>query len=117
VSAKLSHIYQDGNLSVTLLSASDLQISAFTPLQNIAIYQGSALEIPIQFSSLSQGRFTLSLEAVYKSPEGQESRRVLSIPVNIGGKTSEKTPVSGRAKGITNTESGLVGLAAIEVIE
>ena len=117
VSAKLSHLYQAGVLSVALLSAPDIQISAFTSLQNKTIYQGVTLDLPIQFSSLSQGRFTLSLETVYTSPEGQESRRVLSIPVNVGGEKIEKMPNLSRTKHKTNTESGLVGLAAIEVIQ
>ncbi len=117
VSAKLSHLYQAGVLSVALLSDPDIQISAFTPLQKKALYQGVTLDLPIQFSSLSQGRFTLSLETVYTSPEGQESRRVLSIPVNVGGEKIEKMPNLSRTKHKTNTESGLVGLAAIEVIQ
>ena len=117
LTATLGHIYQDGALSVALLSAPDIHISAFTPVQNMPVYQGSTLDLPIQFSSSKFGNFTLSLEAVYNSPDGHESRRVLSIPVNVGGKILEKTPASSNAEFQTETKSGLIGLAAIEVIE
>lgn len=118
VSVTLSHIYQDGVLSVGLLSAPDVQISAFTPMKNISVYQGSTLDIPIQFSGIKHGRFTLSLEIVYKSPDGQESRRVLSVPVNIGDDIFKKTDVdiSSDAESNKAKSSGLIGLAATEVI-
>jgi len=117
LSARLSHIYQDGSLSVALLSAPDIQISAFTAIQNMPVYQGSTLDLPIQFSSAEPGNFTLSLETVYKGPDGRESRRVLSIPVNIGVKTFDKSPVSDNTELNTAKKSGLIGFAAIEVIE
>lgn len=117
ISATLSHIYQDGALSVALLSAPDIQISAFTPIQNTPVYTGSTLDLPIQFSSQSHGYFPLSLEVVYTSSGGQESRRVLSIPVNIGGNIPEKILASNGTEVRTNTKSGVIGLPAFEVIE
>jgi len=117
VSATLTHIYQDGTLTVTLLAPPDIQISAFSPIRKMPLSQGSFLDIPVQFSSTNPGAFTLSLETVYESVDGQESRRILSIPVNVGGKLLEKTSVSGKIETETASKSGVIGLAAIEVIK
>ena len=115
--ATLSHIYQDGALSVELLAAPHIQISAFTPIYNMPVYKGSTLDLPIQFSGTKAGDFTISLERVYKAPDRQESRRVVSVPVNIGGEVLEKALDSGDADVKTDFKSGLIALTAIEVIE
>ena len=115
--AMLAHIYADGSLSVSLLAPNELFVSAFTPIQNMPIYSGSTLDLPIQFSSAVSGNFTLSFEAVYDSAGGHQSRRILSIPVTIGSQTSEKTNFAGKANIETKSKSGLIALPAIEVIE
>ncbi len=117
LTAKLSHIYQDGTVSVELLAPDNLHISGFSPLQNIPIYSDSSLELPIQFSGRAAGDFTMSLQVVHKSPLGHESRRVLSIAVNIGGETSGKVADNPNAEFMSVSRQGVIGLSAIEVIE
>ena len=117
ISASLSHIYEDGALSVTLLAPPELHVSAFAPVQDYPIYQGSTFDLPIQFSGLDNGAYTLSLEIVYESPEGQQSRRVLSIPVYVGSAVSEKSIFAAHKNVAAISQSGVIGLAAVEVIE
>lgn len=117
LSAKLEHIYQDGTISVDVLAPSHIQISAFQPIRDMPVYSGSFLELPIQFSGLEAGNFTVSLEVVHKTPMGRESRRVLSIPLNIGGETSGKADHIRNDEITTVSKQGLIGLPAIEVIE
>lgn len=117
ITASLSHIYEDGTLSVSLLSPPELQVSAFSPLHNRPIYRGSSFELPIQFSGTTDGAYTISLETVYESSDGQQSRRVLSIPVNIGNGAFEKSSPTQSKASYTVSKSGVIGLAAMEVIE
>lgn len=117
MTATLTHIYEDGVISVTLLSPPELQVSAFMPVQNNPVYRGSTFELPIQFSGTINGAYTISLETVYASPDGQQSRRVLSIPVNIGTGSFEKSSAAKSKASDTVSKSGVIGLAAIEVIE
>lgn len=117
LTASLSHVYQDGHLSVGLLTQDEIQISGFTPIRNMPVSSGSILDIPIQFSSLVQGHFTLSLDTVYRDPDGNESRRVLSILVSIGGETFEKSSAQTQVEINTVSKTDLIGLPAIEVIE
>jgi len=117
ITASISHIYESGALSITLLSPPELQVSAFVTVQNSPIYQGSTFELPIQFSAAVNGAFTLSFETVYESPEGQQSRRVLSIPVYIGTTAVEKSNSVESDAIKTVSKTGVIGLAAIEVIE
>jgi len=117
LTASLSHIYQIGTLSVQLFVPSDIVVSAFTPLENHPLSNDSTVEFPIQFSALKRGFYTLSLEMIYRHPDGHESRRVLSIPINAGGEVFEKGFNSDRTDKKTVSRRGLVGLTAIEVIE
>lgn len=117
VTVRLDHIYQDGTISVDLLSPSHIQISAFQSVHDMPVYSGSFLELPIQFSGLKAGSFTVSLEVVYKTPMGNESRRVASIPLNIGGETLGKAAHARNDEITPVSKQGLIGLPAIEVIE
>ncbi len=117
LTASLSHIYQDGTVSVDLLAPHSLQITAFSPLHNMPIQSGSSLDLPIQFSSRKAGAYTMSLQVLYKTPMGDESRRVLSIDVNIGDDVFGKVMNAPNANITTVSQKGLVALPAIEVIE
>lgn len=117
ITATLTHIYEDGAISVSLLSPPELQVSAFSPLHNRPLYRGTSFELPIQFSGTTNGAYTISLETVYESSDGQQSRRVLSIPVNIGKAAFEKSSPAKSKASYTDSKSGVIGLTAIEVIE
>ena len=117
ITATLSHIYENGALTVTLLASPELHVSAFASVKDYPIYQGSTFDLSIQFSGMAKGTYTLSLEVVYESPMDQQSRRVLSIPVNIGGADIEKSTTSAHKDVAVISKFGVIGLAAIEVIE
>lgn len=117
LTASLSHIYQDGTVSVDLLAPDSLQITAFSPLHNMPVQSGSSLDLPIQFSAREAGNSTISLQVIYKTPMGDESRRVLSIDITIGGDISGKVADAQDADVATTSQKGLIRLPAIEVIE
>lgn len=115
VTLSLSHIYEGGFLSVEILPTDNLQVFSNFPLQQIPLEAGSVLNLPVQFSGTKNGTYSVAIETVYKSGEGQESRRVLSLSVTIGAKTLGKSqPAAPRVS--KSTPKGFVALPANEVI-
>lgn len=116
VTTSLSHMYSDGFLSIDLIAPPDIHISSFQPGHKLPISSGSSLVFPFQFSSSKAGHYSISLQAIYETPNGQQSRRVVSIPVAVGlkphGKTSPQVPDNRKIK-----LGGLVSLPAQEVIK
>lgn len=114
VTLTLSHLYEDGALSVDILPTENLQIFSNMPVQG-RLYHGSTLSLPIQVSGTLNGTYSIAIEAVYNSPQGQQSRRVLSIPITIGeiaaGKT-QRIPL----KTEKSKAEGFIALPAKEVI-
>jgi hypothetical protein len=112
----LHHIYETGYLTVSVLPTQGLQINSDLNPQQVSLHRGSSFSLPVQVSSMIDGTYYIGVEAVYESLDGQQNRRVLSVPVTIGSKTSEqfqpaKTQESKAAAG------GVVALPAREVIK
>ena len=115
VTLSLSHIYEDGYLSVEILPTPDLQIFSNHDLDKVELQTSSAVTLPIQFSGAANGSYSIAIETVYVSQNGQQSRRVLSLPITIGvkpaGKTQPTTPKVSKP-----AAKGIIALPANEVI-
>ena len=115
VTLSLSHIYEDGYLSVEILPTPDLQIFSNHGLDKVELQTSSAVTLPIQFSGAANGSYSIAIETVYVSQNGQQSRRVLSLPITIGvkpaGKTQPTTPKVSKP-----AAKGIIALPANEVI-
>jgi len=111
----ISHIYNDGFLAIEVLPTEDLQIFANAPIEKIQLQTGSTLNLPIQFSGRINGTYSIAVETIYESVNGQQSRRVLSLPITIGPKLSRKTrptaPITSKS-----APKGYISLPATEVI-
>lgn len=115
VTLTLTHMYETGHLSVEILPTSDLQIFSNMPVQNTPLHNGSVLSLPIQFTGTVNGTYSIAIETVYTSPDGQQSRRVLSLPVTIGASFAGKTrPAS--SKTVKPDSNSYIALPAQEVI-
>ena len=116
VALTLNHIYEEGYLSVSLLPPPRLQIVSDMNPYKFRLQAGSTFTLPVQFFSAVEGTYSLGLEAVYESLDGHQSRRVLSLPITIGTKTTEKVQ-SSRLKDVNVTTKGIISLPARETIK
>ena len=112
----LTHIYEEGYLKVRLLPPPELQIHSDTNLHTLQIQAGSSFALPVKFSSATDGTYYLGLETVYESPKGQQSRRVLSVPITVGVQPAEKSRAS-EPKDNHVISEGIIALPAREVIK
>ena len=112
----LTHIYEDGYLTVRLLPPPELQIHSDTDPHTRQLHGGSSFTLPVQLSSTLDGTYYLGLETVHESLEGEQSRRVLSVPINIGVQPAEKSRASG-PKDVQTTSAGIIALPAREIIK
>ncbi|MEP3889060.1 MAG: hypothetical protein ABJN69_01260 [Hellea sp.] len=112
----LAHIYEEGYLTVRLLPPPELQIHSDTNPHTLQIQAGSSFVLPVQLSSMADGTYYLGLETVYESLEGQQSRRVLSVPITVGVQPAEKSRASD-LKDIQVTSEGIIALPAREIIK
>jgi len=90
ISIDVTHIYQNGIIEITVLPSQDLDIMSPIDTQSVHITPDIAPKVAVQFSSQKEGRFSLALEVIHQDPTGQQSRRVLSIPIQIGEGNSQK---------------------------
>ena len=110
----LGHLYESGFLTAQLLTPTGLQLMPdHEPVQS-RLTSGSKLSLPVQFSSAQAGEYFIGIDIVYESPMGEQSRRVLSVPVIIGTKSSEKTQAKAAP---SNSAKGLIIMSAQEVIK
>ncbi len=117
VTLTLHHIYSDGHLVANLLPSSGLEvISSFQQAQT-ALSQGSSPIFNVQFSALEAGTYSLGLEIIYTDRMAQQSRRTLSVPIEVGtanNKTADKpNNVTPKAKA---PDGGVIALSARETI-
>lgn len=113
----LSHLYDEGYLTVALIPSPELHIISDMTPQHFQLSQSSVVSLPVQVSGSTEGNYSLGLEAIYESPDGHQSRRVLSIPVNIGTtRLFQKTRPS-EPKTFKAWPASLIALPAREVIE
>ena len=101
-------------MTIDILPTTELQVFSNMPAQKIELYHGSTLSMPIQFSGTINGTYSLAIEAVYDSLDGQQSRRVLSVPIVIGPKPAAKSQPANPQQ--TKSKTGLIVLPAQEVI-
>jgi len=113
----LEHHYSAGYISARLLETPELQILAYSQLDNEKLQTGSKLQIPVQVSGTKSGKYYISLEVIYENLSGQRSLRVLSLPIQIGNINTSKGANTEPQKAISNIEKGLVILNAQEVIK
>jgi len=115
VTLTLTHMYEDGYLDVDILPTADLQVFSNIPPKQTQLHYGSSFSLPIQFSGTVIGTYSIAVEAIYNSPDGQQSRRVLSLPITIGAKPAGKTQPAA-PKTSKSTGTGFIALPAVEVI-
>ena len=84
VTLTVSHLYQSGSLSAKTLPMSGMDIISDTSLQKTQISTGSTLSIYVQFSALKAGSYALAVELIHEDGLGQQSRRTLSVPIQVG---------------------------------
>ena len=117
VTLTLHHIYTDGHLTANLLPSSGLEIISNFQQSQTALSQGSTPTFHVQFSALKAGTYSLGLEIIYTDRMDQQSRRTLSIPIEIGtalNKAADKpNTVTSKAKA---SDGGIIALSAQEVI-
>ena len=113
----LEHHYSSGYISARLLETPELQILAYSQLDNEKLQTGSKLQIPVQISGTKSGKYYISLEVIYENLSAQRSLRVLSLPIQIGNINTSKGANTEPQKAISNIEKGLVILNAQEVIK
>jgi len=115
ITLTLSHMYDSGQLSLEILPTPELQIFSNLPPHSAQLNHGSTLSLPIQITGAKNGTYSVAIEAVYESSEGQQSRRVLSLPVTIGTKPLGKTqPV--KPNHTKSEATGYIALPATETI-
>jgi len=115
ITLTLNHIYENGNLSIDILPTEGLQVFSDLPLKNHTMQTNRNLSIPIQFSGMTNGIYSIAVEAVYESPEGQQSRRVISVPITVGTRAANKSqPITPQSE--KSNATGLITLPAKEVI-
>lgn len=113
----LEHIYQVGYLTVQWLETPEVVISSDTNPNQIELSAGSSLTLPLQFSSVKNGRHMIGLDVIYESLAGQQSRRVLSVPVTIGTPATSKSLPAPSAKATPKAAQGLIIMTAEEIIK
>lgn len=113
----LEHIYEAGYLTVQWLETPELVKSSDTNPNQTELSAGSLLTLPVQFSSVKKGRHMIGLEVIYESLEGQQSRRVLSVPVTIGTTAASKSLPTPSAKAAPKAAQGLITMVAQETIK
>lgn len=113
----LKHYYNTGYISARLLETNDLHIISHQTLDNEKLQTGLDLQLPIQISGLKSGEYYISLEIIYESLAGNQSLRVLSLPVRIGNIDKFKTTKTAPQPSKSITEKGFVILNAREVIK
>ena len=114
ISIDVTHIYQNGILEMTVLPSQDLDIMSSLETQSVPITPDIAPKIAVQFSGQKSGLFSLAVEFIYQDPVGQQSRRVYSIPVQIGNEHRQKGSET-HTKGQTKS-SGIIALKAKETV-
>ena len=115
VTLTLNHLYVDGYLSVEILPTPKLQIFSNYDLQKLDLQTGSTLNLPVQFSGTEAGHYSIAIETVYESQNGQQSRRVLSLPILIGRQPASKTQPAA-SKSSKPALKGVIALPVNEVI-
>ena len=118
ISIDVTHIYQNGVLAMTVLPSPGLDILSPLDTLSVHIMPDVSAKTMVQFSGRTEGRFLLALEIIHQDLTGQQSRRVLSIPVQIGeGQTDKETDKGTQIIAQSQTvNSGLIGLKAKETI-
>ena len=115
ITLTLSHIYENGQLTIDILPTEGLEIFSGLSLESVPIETSVDISLPIQFSGLADGTYSIAIETIYESPEGQQSRRVQSVLITIGTK-----PVGKSQPPLTQIEktkaTGLIALPAEEII-
>lgn len=115
ITVTLRHIYSDGTLTVRVLQPSELQVVTNFSEQTHPIERGSTLALPLRFSGIQMGAFSIGIEVVYESVSGHQSRRVLSVPIIIGSQPVEKRTQQA-TKQTSSTRGGMIALPATETI-
>lgn len=114
---KLSHLYDDGYISTALLSPPQLHIYSQLSALPERVSRGSVISLPLQFSGMQEGSYTIGVEVVFKTLDGHQSRRVLSVPVVIGSQTAAKFQTRPKPREAKRAgPQGIIALPAQEVI-
>lgn len=116
ITLNLEHFYRDGYISARILETPDLKIISSQNLSNERVHAGSNFSLPLQLSGTKQGEHYISLEVIHESLDGQQSLRVLSLPVHIGERSKTKSVNPPSQKLEQGKEKGLIILNAQEVI-
>jgi len=112
----LQHIYDQGYITARLLNTSGLQVQSDTYSRQISLQPGSSLNLPVQFSAANDGTYYLGVEVVYESLDGNQSLRVLSVPIIVGAQNKQKGSLRVSEKTETVTLEGVIALPAQETI-
>lgn len=84
VTMTVSHLYESGSLSAKILPMSGLDIISDSSRQKTQLSTGSTLQLYVQFSALKSGQYILAVELIHDDGLGQQSRRTLSLPIQVG---------------------------------
>jgi len=117
ITLTLEHHYSSGYISVRLLETPELQILAYSRLDTEKLQTGSKIQIPVQISGTSPGKYYISLEVIYENLSAQRSLRVLSLPVQIGNINTSKGANTVPQKATSEIEKSFVIFNAQEVIK
>lgn len=117
VTLSLSHIYTGGKIHAALIAPEGLTLTQTRAEIHVDLYDAAPLTLPVQFSSSQAGQYNLGVEVVYESPEGEQTRRVLALPILIGdAAASAKTQPNVAAQDIKKSTGGVIALPAQEII-
>ena len=117
ITLTLEHYYDEGYISARILETNDLHIMSHQVLKNERLRNGINLQLPIQISGTQSGEYYISLEVIYESLSGNQSLRVLSLPVQIGKVDTSKASKTDLHASRPIAEKGFVILDAQEVIK
>jgi len=109
-------MYDDGHLRIDILPTTDLQVFSTLPTQATPLYHGSTLSLPVQVTGVKKGAYSVAIETVYESSNGQQSRRVLSLPILIGTNETESKSQRATPQTSKSTVKGYIALPASENI-
>ena len=113
----LSHYYNDGYITARLLETPDLEIIPHKILENEKLQSGLNLQFPLQLSGTKTGEHYISLEVIYENLFGEQSLRILSLPIQIGNIDKSKGAATAPESSKLSKEKGFVVFSAQEIIK
>jgi len=113
----LQHLYTDGFISARLLNTPGLDIHSNTNVSQIRAKAEQSLIIPVQISATQMGEYYLGVEVLYEGMSGDQSVRVLSVPILVGIQPRTKGESAPLKKSRTIKKTGIISLPAQEDIQ